>query len=215
MTGMNTLPLVTHATLKITACMLLATLAACSKAITVKGDFPEPLVEPLPLTVGLQYSKDLANYQYSEALPDDATWSFDLGEANIALFDSVFGALFQRTRPIQELQDLAAIEDSVDAVIAPSVEAFEFSLPRQARSDQFSVWIRYNLDVYGPDGELITRWPISAYGQSDSQTFGADDSMALATIRAMRDAAATIVMRFATQPKIKESLLKELSDEET
>lgn len=212
---MNTLPFATHRLPPMAACIAVMALAACSKSITVKADFPEPLVKALPLTVGLQYSEKLTSYRYTESLPDDATWSFDLGDANVRLFDSVFGSLFEQTRRVAELQELEDIEDTIDAVIAPSIEAFEFSLPRQARSDQFSVWIRYNLEVYGPDGQLITSWPISAYGQSDSQTFGAGESMAQATIRAMRDAAATIVIRFATQPKIKEALLKEFSDEES
>jgi hypothetical protein len=77
------------------------------------------------------------------------------------------------------------------------------------------VWIRYNLNVFAPDGTLITRMPISAYGQSDSRTFKGGSSMEQATIRAMRDAAASIIVGFGADPKIRQALLEDSSDEAT
>ncbi|MDJ0929314.1 MAG: hypothetical protein QNJ73_16875 [Gammaproteobacteria bacterium] len=176
-----------------------AALSACSQAVVVEPDFPKPLVEPLPLAVGLRYSPEFTGYQYAEDLPNDVDWSFDIGAANRALFDKVFNEMFDRAVDLGEREPAAA---GVDLVVEPRVEALEFSLPRQSRTDQYAVWIKYKLHVTRPDGSVITDWPIAAYGQSDSKRFGGAKSMAVATARAMRDAAAQIAAELADRAKV-------------
>jgi len=179
-------------------------LAGCAQSVEVKTDFPEPLVETLPLQVGLRYSEEFLQYRYAEDLPDDVTWSFSIGESNRKLFDRIFNRLMARAVEVGEGDPL----DGLDAVIEPSVVALEFSLPRQSRSDQYAVWIRYMLRVVSTDGELISELPISAYGQSDSKLLKGDDSMRQATIRAMRDAAVSIIVGFPADERIRQALLK-------
>lgn len=197
--------------------MLLAAplLGACAQSVVVNTEFPEPLVEPLPLKVGVHYDAALTEYAYTEELPSDATWSFTLGEVNTKLFDGAFAALFEQTIAVEGTGGTGDPYNGLSAVIKPSVEAFEFSLPRQSRSEQYSVWIRYRLNVYEPDGTLITGWPVSAYGQSDSRTFGKTKSMEQAAINALRDAYASIVIGFAQEPAIKKALLPETGDDDT
>ncbi len=192
--------------------LMAAMLGACAKSIVIKTDFPEPVVQSLPLHIGIHYDEAFTNFTYTEDLPNDTEWAFDLGTANTRLFDSIFSALFAITSDVKSTGGSAPPYTELDAVIAPAIEAFEFSLPRQSRSEQYSVWIRYNLHVYSPTGELITKWPVSAYGQSDSRNFGAGTAMEEAVIRAMRDAAASIIIGFAEEPKIKETLLSDDND---
>ena len=193
------------------ACLCL--LSACSKSVVIMTDFPEPIVSALPLGVGLHYGEALRDYSYSEDLPNDGTWSFSLGEANTRLFDGIFESLFEQTVHIDNTGGPDAQRLALDAIIEPSIEALEFSLPKQSRSDQYAVWIRYNLDIYTPDGNLITRWTISAYGQSDSTMLGANKAMAKATINAMRDAGASIITGFENEPIIRAALLEKEGDE--
>jgi hypothetical protein len=197
----------------LTALAYISLLPACSKSVVINTDFPEPLITALPLSVGLHYGEALRNYSYREDLPNDGTWSFSLGEANTRLFDGIFESLFEQTIHVDNTGAPDAQNSTLDAIIEPTIEALEFSLPRQSRSDQYAVWIRYNLDIYKPDGNLITRWTISAYGQSDSKMLGAEKTMAQATINAMRDAGASIITGFEKEPVIKEALLKEGGDE--
>ena len=103
---------------------------------------------------------------------------------------------------------------SLDVIIEPVIDAFEMSLPEQSTSDQYAVWIRYTLRVYGSEGELITTWKLSGYGESGEITLKPARSMEQATILAMRDAAATISIEFASQPGI-DQLLREKSDAST
>ncbi len=189
-----------------------ALLGACAKSIVIDSDFPEPAVQPLPLKIGIHYEEEFANYRYTEDLPNDVEWSFDLGGANIKLFDSIFLALFDITSVVEGTGGTDPSYAALDAVIVPAIQAFEFSLPRQSNSEQYSVWIRYNLRIYSPSGTLIASWPVSAYGQSDERTFNASAAMEEAVIKAMRDAAASILIGFAEQPKIKEALLSDDSE---
>ncbi len=185
--------------------MLMAALlpVACSQKVVMQMSLPDPLIEPLPYTAGLRYPASLTEYTYVEDLPDDATWRFELGAANRELFDKILGAMFANT--VHLAADTAS-DPAVDLIIEPEIEALEFSLPRQSRSNQYAVWIRYNLGVYRPDGTLLTRWPVSAYGQADSRQFKGSQSMAIAVERAMRDAAATIATGFAGQPPVRQLL---------
>lgn len=191
--------------------MLLAA-TACSQSVTVDNTFPTPLVQPLPLRVGVHYTEALTSYSYTEDLPNETRWSFTMGEANRTLFDQIFTAIFDSATTVESN---VVPDDQFDAVIEPEILALEFSLPHQSQTDQYAVWIRYNLKIFTPDGTLITEWPVSAYGQSDSRRFKGKESMAQAAVRAMRDAAATITSGFAEQPKIRKALLEEDRDEQS
>ena len=191
---------------------IVAQLIGCSQAITVETDFPKPVIEPLPLKAGLRYDEGLTGYRYVEELANDGTWSFDLGNANRALFDTVFESLFRETVAVSAIDAADEEQPDIDVIIEPGVETMEFSLPRQSQTDQYGVWISYNLAIYEPAGDLIIKWPVKGYGQSDSRTFSADKSMEQATIQAMRDAAAIITLGFSDQPLVKKALLENGDD---
>lgn len=184
-------------------------LAGCSKEIVVETTFPDPVVPSLGLAAGVHYSDVLQNYDYSEDLPNDVEWSFTLGEANVKMFDRAFSALFDSLTTVEQPGGTGAPFDQLDLVVEPVIEAFEFSLPRQSRSDQYAVWIRYNLAIYEPDGQLITKWPVSAYGQADSRLLRGGGAMEAAVVRAMRDAIANIVIGLPKEPKFQAALLPE------
>lgn len=163
--------------------------AGCSQNVQVQTTFPEPLVEPLPVTVGVHYTEALTTYTYSEDLPADGMdWTFSIGSANQLLFESVFAEVFTTARSVD-----APAAAGVDAVLQPNIKAFEFSLPRHSRSKQYGVWISYTIGVYGPDGELRTSWPVKGYGEVDSRRFKGKATMRQATVLAMRDAATIII----------------------
>jgi len=170
-------------------CLLSLASAGCSQSVQVQTTFPEPLVDPLPVTVGVRYTDELTQYTYSEDLPADGMdWTFSLGPANKLLFESVFSEVFTAAVPA----DTPAANEA-QAILQPNIKAFEFSLPRHSRSDQYGVWISYTVNVYAPDGELRTSWPVKGYGEVDSRRFKGNTTMQQATVLAMRDAATIII----------------------
>lgn len=187
---------------------LLPLVTACDHALVIPDRFPEPVVATLPLDMALLYSPEFASYRYREETEGGTEWVIDLGKANVALFDTISRRLFRSTVRIEALP-AGGTPQAYSAILAPSVEAFEFSLPEQSATDQYSVWIRYNLKVYGPDGALVTSWNVSAYGESAASMLQPARSMEQATTTALRDAGATISVDFASEAKIRATLLKE------
>jgi hypothetical protein len=183
--------------------------SGCSGSVNVQQTFPVPLVERMPLKIAVHYAPALTGYTYKEAAAAERDWTVQLGTANVRMFDAVFGGLFAVTQRVSGVETAAQEMPGLDAIVAPVVDTFELSVPSQSATDQFAVWIRYNIDVYGPDGQLIVRWPVAAYGQSGTGGLSDERSMERATVLALRDAAATIAVNFAKQPKIREALLKE------
>jgi hypothetical protein len=122
------------------------------------------------------------------------------------MFDAALGALFRSVARVDEVGGTGPPYDDLDVIVVPKIDAFEFSLPRQSRSDQYAVWIRYNLVLHEPGGEPITDWLVSAYGQADAKLLRGGGAMEAAVIRAMRDAIANIVIGFPEEPNIRAAL---------
>lgn len=193
------------------ALLLVPLAAGCDQALTVPNTFPEPLVEPLPLDVALYFSKEFSSYRYQENMPGEAKWDIDLGKANVALFESVSRRLFRSATRVAS-RPTGAEAAAFNVIIEPSVAAFEFSLPSQSATEQYSVWVRYTVKVFRPDGELLTAWNISAYGESGSTLLKPARSMQQATILALRDAAATLAVDFAKEARARGVLPMENSN---
>lgn len=187
--------------LVITAAALCA--AGCaSSAVTVSADFPTPLIEPLPLRVGLILDDELSQYEHFEDLPRQSTWTIRLGGANVALLAPLFDTMFVETRSVTE-SGFAQALGSLDGVIRPTLEAFEFEVPVGAdRNEQFvEVWMQYNLELYDRNGELVINWPVSGYGKA-ALNRSREHTVSQATTIAMRDVGAAILTRFMEQPQV-------------
>ncbi len=90
----------------------------------------------------------------------------------------------------------------LDALIEPSIDAFEFSTPEQSNTEAFAVWIRYRLKVFDREGQLVSNWPVAAYGKSQTTKLGGSNALQRAAILAMRDAAALMIMKFDNVTRI-------------
>ncbi len=181
----------------------------CTSTASIPADFPTPLVEPLPIRVGVRYGDQFSTYEHREQIPSDREWVIHLGSANVALFDSVLGSMFDETEPVdREIEAIAAAAD-LDAVIEPELESYEFSVPIESGDPFYTVWMTYRMRMYSADGRLIAEWPVRAYGKSPQKLLDSDQSLAQATVMAMRDAGAELALQFASQPRIREWLREE------
>jgi hypothetical protein len=109
------------------------------------------------------------------------------------LFQQLFGFMFEEVTILSSEDDPDQFD--FDALIEPSIDAFEFSVPNQSKTEAFAVWIRYRLKVFDSDGDLVANWPVSAYGKSEAETFSGSQALQRAAILAMRDAAAIMIMK--------------------
>jgi hypothetical protein len=176
-------------------------LIGCSSSVIVESTFPTPLVERLPVRVGVIFSDDLHNYIYAEDIPEQSTWTIALGDANVAMLEPLFETMFMETREVAELPLDVATAAQLDGVLRPELEKFEFDVPLGERDEFVEVWMQYKLSLYEPDGDLIIDWPVTGYGKSE---LGRDreDAVRRAAIVAMREVGATISTKFAQQPQV-------------
>jgi len=175
--------------------ILFATMAGCGGSRVTLHDptIPVPLIDQLAISVVVRFPEEFDNFVHEEQVIGKEKWTIDLGQSNKMLFTQLFGSMFSEFAVISS--DVDARDLPIDALIEPSIDAFEFSVPKQSQTDEFAVWIRYRIKIFDQKGVQIANWPIAAYGKSQTTTFGGDDALRRAAVLAMRDAAALIIMQ--------------------
>ena len=183
--------------------LLLIALAGCSSTTTMEEPtIPAPLTEKIPIDVAVRMPEEFNNFVREEAILGRESWTIDLGRSNAAFFEQLFGYLFNNVRLIGPDDD--ARDFQFDALIEPSIDGFEFSVPTQSQTEAFAVWIRYRLKVFDREGNNASNWTVSAYGKSQKQGLNSSSSLQRAAVLAMRDAAALIIMQMDKATQISE-----------
>src|SRR5262245_39214491 len=104
-------------------CASLAIVAtACSSGaiVAVKGDFPKPLISPLPLHVGLVLDDALTSYVHDEEIKGLGHWRIEIGEQQRKLFRDIVPAMFTSVTELPSPQEKAP----VDGVLVPAIVDF-------------------------------------------------------------------------------------------
>jgi hypothetical protein len=167
--------------------------AGCGSNVTLDPvTIPAPLVEPMPLSVAIRIPAEFEHFVHEDEVLGREKWRIDLGRSNAALFSQLFEFMFDEVTVLGPDDDASAL--SIDALIEPSIDAFEFSVPSQSKTEAYAVWIRYRLRIYDSAGDLYANWPFSAYGKSEKFGLTGDEPLKRAAILAMRDAAALTIM---------------------
>ena len=99
---------------------------------------------------------------------------------------------------------LLKMRDVAFTVFTPVMRDFQFSTPGMSKTDYYEVWVKYSLRLSRGSGKPLLDWPFTAYGrEEDGGGRSAAGAMREASRRAMRDAAAAIVLNFLRQPAAK------------
>ncbi len=177
--------------------------AGCSSTLTMEmPTIPEPRIEKIPVDVAVRIPEDFQNFVHVEEVLGKDTWTIDLGRSNAMLFTQLFDHMFDSIVVLGPNDDPR--DHQFDALIEPSIEGFEFSIPSQSNSEEFAVWIRYRMAVFDSVGNRASSWTVSAYGKSQKEGIGGSDALRRAAILAMRDAAALIIMQMDRVAKIRD-----------
>ncbi|MDH3507995.1 MAG: hypothetical protein OEQ25_12730 [Gammaproteobacteria bacterium] len=174
-------------------------LGGCASQVEVDAEFPRPLIEQLPLTVGIVLDETLTEYEHHEDIPEQITWTIRLGAANRVMLEQLLGTLFM-TVPVDAIPT-ADTQSEHDGVIKPELERFEFEVPVRGRDNFAEVWMQYRLKLYEPDGDLIVDWPVSGYGKSEIMR-DREGSLNEAAVVALREVGAAIATQFPSQPEV-------------
>ena len=186
--------------LGVLACYLLG---GCAPVILVDAEFPQPLVEPLPVRIGLLLNEELLAYEYIERIPQQASYTIRIGNANALMMNRLFQPMFAAVESVDDLPLAQPGSSRIDGVLIPELERYEFDVPIGMQDEFVEVWMQYLLRLYEPNGELITEWPISGYGKSElTKTSDRVNAISRATVLAMREVGAVIATKFAEQPEV-------------
>ncbi len=167
--------------------------SGCGANVTLDPvTIPAPLIEPMPLSVAVRIPAEFEHYVHEDEVLGREKWRIDLGRSNAALFSQLFEFMFDDVTVIGPDDDAGTL--SIDALVEPSIDAFEFSVPSQSKTESYAVWIRYRLKIYDNAGDMYANWPLSAYGKSEQFGLTGDEPLKRAAILAMRDAAALMIM---------------------
>lgn len=179
--------------------------AGCSDVeVATDVEFPKPLVDELPFTVGVYYSDEFRKYVHTEDRWGVA-WKVQLGQFHVRMGDKLFDAAFRDAVTVTSPTDVPA-DRQVRAVIEPRIEQYSFITPRDTGAKYYAVTIRYRLNVYTPDGQLADSLTFTGYGSAPSSGITSTNPMMLATKAAMRDASAKFLVQFPEQPITKKMI---------
>ena len=182
------------------AALAVPLLAGCSTSLVVDAEFPEPLIDPLPVRMGILMDEALINFLHEEQIPQQASYSIQLGQASVSMLNQLFQSMFVATEPVGALPLEANAEVTIDAVLKPELERFEFDVPIRRKDEFVEVWMQYQLRLYETDGQLIAEWPVTGYGKAEHGSRG--DALNRAAVVAMREAGAVISTEFSAQPEV-------------
>ena len=129
------------------------------------------------------------------------------------LLRNAFAGLFGRLEFVGSREEIT-IDNAM--VIIPSVREVQVSTPSENYQNVFEVWIKYNLDLESTAGLLDTNWFMPAYGNTPD-SFMADKEKAIeqATIIALRDAGAKLMLDFYRIPAINDWLSRQNINQES
>ncbi|MED6301494.1 MAG: hypothetical protein VX629_04130 [Pseudomonadota bacterium] len=196
----------------------LLVLAACtSREVIVKGSFPTPLVDPVPVSVGVLFTQEFKEHE----LVDDATgrgevsWRVSTGTAQVEFWSTLLPAFFQNVVFIESYEDLQTYD--VDAVLIPKVADVQYAIPLYTNVKVYEIWMRYNLALVEPEQIIdeenasisleniqpFAEWPMTAYGKTPTAFMQSDiDAVNLAAVMALRDAGANFITSFLRVPGV-------------
>jgi len=154
------------------------------------------------MDVAVRIPAEFHNFVHEENVLGRETWTIDLGASNASFFTQLFGYMFDNVIVLGP--DDNALDYTFDALVEPTIEGFEFSVPNQSKTDAFAVWIRYRMQIFDSLGNNASTWTVSAYGKSQKEGMGGSKSLQRAAVLAMRDAAALILLQMDKSTKIGE-----------
>ena len=198
------------------AVLLALLLAACGpNEVVVKppaGQFPQPLMEPLPLVVGVWYTEEFAGHEfYDEAKGRaESSWIVRTGDAQVAMWDTLLAGMFYELVPMKGEPGPGQMNPLVDAVLIPSVDELQYTIPAHTNVKVYEIWMRYRFDLVTPGGDPIAAWTMTAYGKTPTAFLRSDEAAVnLAAVVALRDAGANFAANFTRVPAVQEWLAEQ------
>ncbi|WP_461424927.1 hypothetical protein [Gymnodinialimonas sp.] len=193
-----------YGALRLSVLLLGIALAACGPAhVQVEGEFPTPLIEPLPLKLGLWYADEFRNHEFHDEAkaPGDSDWVVTTGEAQVKMWDTLLQGMFTELVHLESEPGTAPTEIALDGVLIPSVDELQYAIPTHTSIKVYEIWMRYRFKLVSPAGEPIGEWTMTSYGKTPTAFLQSDEAAVnFAAVMALRDAGANFATSFTSVP---------------
>ena len=167
-----------------------------SSHVVVDQTFPTVVSSPRPVKAAIVMDQTFRTYH---AFPLENT-DIQFGSAQVDLWGKAFRGLFAQVEVVSARSEASA---DTDLFIFPHVHEVQLSTPSQSYLNVYEVWIKYRLDIETPDGVPIDSWFLPAYGKTtDSALLSRTRAIEEATVVALRDAGAKLILDFYRIPAI-------------
>jgi hypothetical protein len=187
------------------AAALLCLLTACGpERVVVQGEFPPPLIEPLPITLGVWMDSDFTQHEiFDEAKSrNESSWVVNTGEAQVQMWNTLLAGMFSKVVRLDSAP--GATNAQVDAVLIPHVEELQYAIPSHTQVKVYEIWMRYRFELVTAQGAPIAEWHMSSYGKTPTAFLQSDqEAVNLAAVMALRDAGAHFATTFTKQPAVR------------
>lgn len=173
-------------------------LVACTTTahVTVEETFPTVVSSPREIKAAIVMDEAFRTYQ---AFPLKNT-DIAFGTAQVDLWSKAFRGLFSQVEIVTRKSEASA---DTELIIVPVVHEVQLSTPNQSYLNVYEVWIKYRLDIETTDGVPIDSWFLPAYGKTpDSALLSKTRAIEQATVVALRDAGAKLILDFYRIPAI-------------
>lgn len=188
------------------ACTLLA---SCIHNLTVTGRVPTPLIESLPVSMGLIVPAEFSTHIHREKLPrGGGDWVIELGPLQDAFFTSLFDSVFQRVQRVSapgcELVDASSVSGVAcpNGYLRVTLLEYAFLPPELSGLKFFSASTKYQLELMDAGGEVRDTWVVVGYGKNEGGGFQATDALNAASVEAIRDAGARVALEWPRQENV-------------
>ena len=200
-------------------CFTLLAAGCSTKQVVVEGNFPKPLLDPLPITLGVIYPSAFAEHEFFDEAKGraESDWLVKTGEAQVEFWDILFDGMFDAVVHIRDWETVQRRAAEIDGVLIPAIGDLQYTIPTHTNVKIYEIWMRYEfrlVDIaaihqqedgalsFNPD-ERLAAWPITAYGKTPTAFLQSDEeAVNLAAVVALRDAGAHFVTSFGATPDV-------------
>jgi hypothetical protein len=183
--------------------VLLVGAAACAPTrFETATDVPPPLIEKIPIAIGVHMPLEFREQVYEEKRPGGGgQYKIGLGKAQSAGFQRILEAMFEKVVVVSSLASAGREAPGIRGVLQPELEDYAFVTPVDSGTQAYAASLRYTIRLFSPEGKLAESWSFTGYGSQPASMFPGkgDEALQAATRLAMRDAAAKLAAEFREQ----------------
>lgn len=197
--------------LGLTGAVIAGFLSACgAREVVVRGNFPEPLMDPIPITVGVVFPDAFKQHEIFDKAAGraESDWIVKTGDAQAELWTTTFEGMFENVIFLNDSTSVNTLSDEVEVVIIPRIEDLQYTIPLYTSIKIYEIWLKYQFKFVpveavrkAEDGGITidsslgsAEYTFTGYGKTPTAFLQSDEeAVNLAAVVALRDGGANFI----------------------